>query len=227
MPQAIPGTALEARVRAHFCLTQAELARFIGVTAGQVAHLEAGRRQLSSGPEFRLALLGWLLPRALGGMGPDLPEPAPEPLPVANPKPWARESVEREALEQRLRRCRFYAIKFRYQLGRLLVSRQERGRREWAVQILRRGLRPLPGEAPLMPLLPNPPVLDPELDERWLKDLEGDTAAAPVPTSLKRKLLELRIRLCDEEAAGLEAILADSPVENLTPRPPLPRRGEA
>ena len=72
MPRAIPSNTFEAIVRAHFGLTQTELARYLGVSAGLVAHLEVNRRRATPAMNKRLLRLAQLLPPP-EGTGPPAP----------------------------------------------------------------------------------------------------------------------------------------------------------
>ncbi|MBC7448839.1 MAG: helix-turn-helix transcriptional regulator, partial [Hymenobacteraceae bacterium] len=62
MAHALSSNTLAAAVRVHFGLSQAELGRYLGVTRGQVAHVEAGRRRLPALLTLRLTRLARLLP---------------------------------------------------------------------------------------------------------------------------------------------------------------------
>ncbi|MDB5270639.1 MAG: DNA-binding transcriptional regulator, XRE-family domain, partial [Hymenobacter sp.] len=67
MPRsAIPSTSAEAAVRAHFGLSQQELARYLGVSAGFITHLEAGRKATPAAQALRLTRLARLLPPSEG-----------------------------------------------------------------------------------------------------------------------------------------------------------------
>ena len=60
--RAFPSATLAAAVRAHFGLTQAELAAFVGVSRPGLAAAEAGRKPLGPGPDQRLQVLARQLP---------------------------------------------------------------------------------------------------------------------------------------------------------------------
>ena len=89
----LPSDTLEAAIRFHFGLTQAELGRYLGISAGQVAHLEAGRRQLTAATSQPLEWLAQLLPPPTGTVPAapafaapgSLPEPAAAMLLAALP----------------------------------------------------------------------------------------------------------------------------------------------
>lgn len=200
--------SLPATIRAHFGLTQAELARFVGVSREQLANAEAGRRALSDGPEHRL----WVLARQLpppSGKGPKAPvfatgaaeaDLAPDLPGVLDPNP----------LRSRLRRCRFYAVKARYELDQRGQWAQSYARRRWAVEVLRPALT-TPEVAPAG-TLPSwfGATPDPAADLHWLEGLVIHLAATTVPlTPTQRALLLARLRALDAEIAALEEILAE------------------
>jgi hypothetical protein len=206
MSSPIPSNSLEADVRAHFCLSQAELGRFIGVSAAQVGHVEAGRRSFSNVAHSHFRLLSWLLPPDLGGLGPAAPDdPAPQDFVPVDANDLVR-------LRQRLRRCHHLADNLRYELDILQARARAHHRREWGVRILHEALQPAPGAAPLVPFLITLtyPRRDVAREARWLALLAAATAAVSVPTPLEQRLMALRIRLLDEEAAELTKILADN-----------------
>lgn len=112
--RAIPSTTLSAAVRKYFGLTQEELGHFLGVSRGQVAHAEAGRRLYSPATLRRLGLLADMLP-------PDLAPPEPDPAPDAAPTPTL--------LLARLDACRHEAQQLRRTLRQ--QSQQQRLARRW------------------------------------------------------------------------------------------------
>ncbi|MFD2785052.1 helix-turn-helix transcriptional regulator [Hymenobacter rubripertinctus] len=206
---ALPSRSACALVRAHFGLTQAELARWLGVSAGMVAHLETGRKPLSLALARRLRPLELLLPPAAGGLGPE-PPPPPDPLDLTTPAPAAlppAPPLEAAPLRARLRRVRYLAGKARFELeGRQMLAGQA-ARRAWGLGVLAALLAPEPGTGPVpAPLAPDP-ALRPAEDARWLARLRADTAPPPL-TPTRRALLALRLHLLLEEAAALEALLA-------------------
>ncbi|MBO2012698.1 helix-turn-helix domain-containing protein [Hymenobacter negativus] len=197
--------APDVDLRAHFGLTQAELGRFLGVTAAQVGHVEAGRNAWSVVALRRLRLLEWLMPPADGGLGPEPPAWATA-VPVALPElPGGLDAM---VLQQRLREVHFQAIKARYELGKRHKLVRAHARRQWGVAVLRALLAPAVGKAPTPAPVVSSPVFDAEAVGRWLATLQADAAAAPVPlTPTQQALLTLRLRLLEEEAAALEALL--------------------
>jgi transcriptional regulator with XRE-family HTH domain len=200
MSKSIPSNSFAAAVREHFALSQAELGRFLGVTAGQVAHEEAGRRTFSSEVSRRLIMLGWLVSPALGGLGPAGP--------AEEQSEDAATPAQLQAVAQQLRTCRYRAVVLRRELARHAARNRTRQRRQWAARFLRASLRPPAGLAPLVPTMATLPGRNSAREERWLQQLEADTAAIPTPGVLDRPLLELRLRLLEEEATALEALLS-------------------
>ncbi|MDO7876881.1 helix-turn-helix transcriptional regulator [Hymenobacter sp. ASUV-10] len=170
MPGATYSTTLAADVRAHFGLTQAELAAYLGVSPGQVAHLEAGRRQAAVYPNLRLTRLAQLLPppEGTGAVAPAssvalrvapavqlLLEPAGGPALLA------------VALRRRQRQC----ITQMTLLGHAIQGLQQRigrhERRRWATAVLATLLAPEPGT----PFLVSPAE---QLHiQKWLATLEA------------------------------------------------------
>jgi transcriptional regulator with XRE-family HTH domain len=188
--------SLATEVRQRFALTQQELGDYLGITAEQVAHAEAGRHGLSAAPLERLQRLA-RLPR------PPAPEVAPVlptvlPSPAASPAP-ALDAAEVAALTKRLRRCRHLAtgLRFEQETGALQDATLARRRQALA------HLRPALAAAPL------PTVPLPIPDELWLKHLEVVTnqAARRRPSAAARTLAALRLRHHEEEIATLAALL--------------------
>ena len=109
MPRkSIPSTTLVQAVRRYFGLEQQALAAYLGVTRAQVAHIESGRRALSSALLLRLNPLARHLPPAA--------EAAPDALPPSAPAP------EAQALEWRRYQCTHRARRLRRELAGLLQS---------------------------------------------------------------------------------------------------------
>ncbi|WP_046243442.1 helix-turn-helix transcriptional regulator [Hymenobacter terrenus] len=189
---------LAGTVRAHFGLTQAELARFMGVSRALVAAVEAGHKNFSEGPRHRL----WVLARALpppDGQGPPVPVFAAEgPDGPLDPDP----------LRVRLRRCQYLLARTRFELSQRGGWSRGHARREWAVAALRTALLepPNPDERLTYPGA----TPDPVADRHWLDALALATAAAPVPlTATTRALRQARLRGLEAESAALEALLAE------------------
>ncbi|GAA4392536.1 hypothetical protein [Hymenobacter koreensis] len=181
-----PTTA--ASVRRHFALSQAELARWLGLTTRQVIAVEAGKRRFSAAAEARLARLADLLPTAA------LP---PAETPPAPPAPAGAAAQEAEQLRRRARRCRYLARRLQFQLDTL-------GLQDAAL------LRRCQGLAALRGALAAAPTPLPAADAAWLAGLEASTAAAlaPRPGPLARAHLALRCRLLLAEADALDALRA-------------------
>ncbi len=106
--KSIPSTTLVQAVRRYFGLEQQALAAYFGVTRAQVAHIESGRRALSSALLLRLNPLARHLPPAA--------EAAPDALPPSAPAP------EAQALEWRRAQCAHRARRLRRALAGLLQS---------------------------------------------------------------------------------------------------------
>jgi len=198
VPQDSFSESRAAQVRQHFALTQAELARWLGLSTRQVEAVEAGRRQLSSAAADRLYQL-WCRMPPLG-----LPLPTPEalpPLPPPTASAAARADRTRELLRRRARRCLHLARNLAFQLETLDLQDAALLRRRQALTALGLALAtPPPGALP---------TYDLAADAAWLAHLEANTAALPPrPDPLARAHLKLRHRLLLEEARELEQLLA-------------------
>ncbi|WP_400191429.1 hypothetical protein [Hymenobacter sp. B81] len=197
-------SSLAAAVRAHFALTQQELAHFVGVSRALLASAETGRRQLPEAAEHRL----WVLARHLpppDGQGPAAPDFTAEP---AAPAAAGFSAAEAAPLHQRRQRLRFYVAKLRFELNQRGSGQRGHARRRWALAALR-------------PLLaaPDQPGADGRLrwpgatpeaarDLHWLDGLTLRTAAAPVPLSPAERLRRLaRLRGLEAELAVLDEAL--------------------
>lgn len=202
MPRrAYPSHTLLAAVRAHFGLSQAELAAFVGVSRSHLGLAEAGRKNLGPGPDQRLQVLARQLPPP-DGHGPPAPSFEDDAPGVA------LAADERTALAQRLRRCQWLRTQLLHELGSRAAPGQARHlRRRWAVQVLGPALAaPLPVPdwlAPGGPALPLPPyplaTPDAARDTHWLGGLALRLAATTEPLPPGAAALA-RARL-----AGLEA----------------------
>jgi transcriptional regulator with XRE-family HTH domain len=104
--RAIPSNTLAAALRKHFGLTQAELGEFLGLTRGQVAHVEAGRHLFAPATE---APLGYLLPALPAPGAPAAPEDPAVHLAPPDAAPLAA----------RLDYCQHHANKLRRELAAL------------------------------------------------------------------------------------------------------------
>lgn len=167
-----PATTPEARIRAYYALSQAQLGRYLGVSAAFVGHLEAGRKALPVALTARLLHLAQGLP----ARWPGLPAPGP---------PAALPPLLSAAPEAVRRRHRDLVL-----LAHGLGQRQARLQAQAAARLARRhGLSRLAA-------LP-PPAAPPEA-ARWAAWLRGvaddvdaaDTAAA---TDAPARLLAARL----------------------------------
>lgn len=213
MPRrAFPSSSLAAAVRAHFGLTQAELAAFVGVSRPGLAAAEAGRKPLGPGPDQRLQVLARQLPPP-DGHGPPAPAFGDEaPAPEA-----AAEGLA--ALRQRLARCQWLRTSLAYQVGQRRQPNQQRHqRRLWAVQVLGPLLAaPLPrpdwlaSGGPALPLPPYPLATpDAPRDTHWLRGLALRLAAttAPLPPAAAA-LARARLAGLDAEIQELTAAVVE------------------
>ena len=202
--------SLAAAVRAHFGLTQAELAGFVGVSRANLAHVEAGRKRLGPGPDQRLLVLARQLPPP-DGHGP----PAPSFGDDASGEALA--PAEHTALARRLARCRWLRTHLLFETSQRHQPGQARHRRRlWAVQVLGPALaHPLPVPdwlAPGGPTLPLPPyplaTPDAARDSYWLSGVALRLAAttAPLPPGAAA-LTRARLAGLDAEIQALEAAL--------------------
>lgn len=192
MPRpAAPSATTEAAVRAHFGLSQQQLARYLGVSTGFVTHLEAGRKPLPLALLARLTRLALLLPPP-EGHGPPLPPPAsatptnPAALPTGPATPLAA-----APLHKRVRACRLRAAVLGQQLARLHARAAAHFRRAQGLAQLQAALGPDAAEA------------------RWLRELAEDVAAAaPGPAAASAQvLLAVRVAALTAEADTLESLL--------------------
>lgn len=204
LTHSLPSDTLEAAIRFHFGLTQAELGRYLGVSAGLVAHLEAGRRQPTATTSQPLEWLAQLLPPPTG-TGPAAPafaapgEPpvsALEPLLAALP---ALGPLAPAALQRRQRQVVAQAARLRWAMHRAGKAAALHARRQWGLAVLQ-AARPAEVLAPAGRA---------HLD-RWLGLLAADVAAAaPGPAALAEGALAVvRLLALDVEAAALARLLA-------------------
>ncbi|RTQ52540.1 hypothetical protein EJV47_05890 [Hymenobacter gummosus] len=197
-----PSAALAAAVRAHFGLTQAELAQFVGVSRALLGHDEAGRRVLPEAAAHRLWVLARFLPPP-DGQGP----PAPD---FADESGAAAEAPDARVLEKRRKRLRFYIIKARFELDQRGGRARGYARRQWALHTL----RPLlatpdePGADGRLRWLGATP--DAPRDLHWLDGLTIRTAATAEPlTATERALRQARLRGLEAEQAALDELLGN------------------
>ncbi len=225
MPRrAYPSASLAAAVRAHFGLTQAELAAFVGVSRPGLAAAEAGRKPLGPGPDQRLQVLARQLPPP-DGLGPPAPAfgaangaaAGTAPATSAEATAGALALPDTTPLRQRLARCQWLRTQLRHQLAARREPGQARHqRRLWAVRVLGPALaQPLPVPdwlAPAGPALPLPPyplaTPDAARDTRWLSGLALRLAATtePLPPAA-RALAQARLAGLDAEIQALTAAI--------------------
>ena len=203
LTHSIPSNSLEWAVRAHFGLAQAELARYLGVSAGLVAHYEAGRRTANRLADARLTRLGNLLPPPTGqgsaapGFRTELPTAAPvetlPALPPFGPLPAA-------PLLARQRAVAAQAARLRWGLHREGKRQALQSRRQWGLGVLQAALL----------AVPVPPAERTHI-ARWLDVLAADVAAAAPDsaTLAERALTVVRLLALDTEAAALARLLGD------------------
>ena len=185
--RSIPSNTLVAAVRHFFGISQADMAGFLGISQGQLANIEAGRRGLSAAALLRLNPLAALLPEA------PLPtEPLTEPLPL----PVAPTAAP---LEARRDYCVWKARNLRYELRSLLPRVEVARRWQTALPAL---LAALPPAAP-EPALPGDwshLTYPRELAQLWATAFGPDDAA-------RYHLLRLQAEALETEAAALAALL--------------------
>jgi transcriptional regulator with XRE-family HTH domain len=196
----IPSNSLEAAVRRYFGISQATLAQFLGISQGQLANVEAGRRTLGTAAMLRLVPLAKLVPEVLPattGTEPELP------LPVA-PAPGP--------LEARRRFCVWRAVNLRYELLGLTQRAIQGQRWQLALPIVLAALPPAAPEAPDRP----PPDASRATLAAWARFtyprlLVQQWATAFTPDDAARyHLLRLQAEALETEAAALAVLLANA-----------------
>ncbi|MBO2011683.1 helix-turn-helix transcriptional regulator [Hymenobacter negativus] len=201
MSRPVPSNTVEAAVRAHFGLTQAELGRYLGVSERQIGNIEAGRRTTTPLADARLARLGNLLPPPTGQgtaapvFRTELPTAAPfETLPALPDFG----SLPPAPLLARQRSVAAQAARLRWALHREGKRNALQSRRQWALAVLQTALLAEPA-----------PAVERAHITRWLDVLAADvTAAAPSPaTVVERALAVVRLLALDTEAAALARLL--------------------
>ncbi|WP_052733015.1 helix-turn-helix transcriptional regulator [Hymenobacter terrenus] len=202
MSRPISYNTLEAAVRGHFGLSQEELARYLGVTRGQVAHLEAGRRTATPLADARLTRLGNLLPppTGQGAVAPHFSTELPTAAPLTTlPALPDFGSVAPAPLLARQRTVAAQAARLRWALHREGKRYALQSRRQWGLAVLRAAL----------PAGPAPPAERTHL-ARWLGVLAADvTATAPDPAAVaERALTVVRLLALEVEATALARLLA-------------------
>ena len=178
-------------VRTYFGISQSDLAEYLGIDRSLLTHIEAHRRPLPMVATWRLLPLLSVMPPPHGSAPPD-------PLP---PDPAEATPTTLDALQWRLKICRFEADKLAFdlerQLPRVLAARHRRA--------LPARLAVLPPRAPL-PALPDEPSM-PNLAwaGRMAENAVVDLARFGVQA---RALREARLAGLKAEAAYLAEALA-------------------
>lgn len=178
-------TDLLGRVRHHFGLGQAELARLLGIQQAQVARAETSHQPLPTDAFYRLRMLGRVLPP------PDAPEPPPPPL---DPAP----------LQARHFICLDQARRLRYRLTHELPARARPAQnRLAAAAAIPAALAAAAADAPLPPRKLEDRLIELALlHNAALNELED--RSGPVPVAL----LQARRAGLLAEAAALAELLA-------------------
>jgi transcriptional regulator with XRE-family HTH domain len=204
LTHALPSNSLESAVRMHFGLAQIELARYLGVSAGQVAHYEAGRRRASATVNKRLERLArWLPPpEGTGLVAPTFKVVVVPEAPVAGALVAELPDLSPLAaapLQKRQREVGVQAAGLRWALHREGKRMALQGRRQWGLAVLQAAL---PTEAV--------DVAERTHIAQWLHTLAADVmAAAPSPAVRARRALTVaRLLALDVEAAALAHLLA-------------------
>ncbi|MCC3156996.1 hypothetical protein LJ737_07090 [Hymenobacter sp. 15J16-1T3B] len=196
MPSHLPRTdSLTVLVRAHFALTQSELARFVGVGRTLLAHAEAGRRNLPEAAFRRLLVLARQLPPP-EGEGPSAPETLHFLAGTA--------AADTLALLQRRREVQAALVQEQSVLDKRGLLQLAYERRRWALTTL-----PVALAAPIDPAsrwaAATPNVAQ---DLGWLGELARETAQATEPFSATEQALRTaRLRGLEAELAALDAFL--------------------
>lgn len=193
----------EAAVRAHFGLSQQQLAAWLGVTVGFVGALDTGRAALPAARVPRLLVLARLLPPPLG-TGPPAPPPAEVPPIMAAPLPLPPLATDPLGvpdpvpLRAAARAARLAALTAERKLLHLHA-------RAAALALRRRGL------AQLRAAPPPPEAAEATRWATWLADIAAELLAAdphPARTAAQCQLLAVRAATRATEAATLEALAA-------------------
>lgn len=195
MPQkAIPSTTLAAAVRGYLGLSQEQLAAYLGISRGQVAHVEAGRRPLRGEAAILLRELAAQLPPALDS-GQELPVNSPD---LSTP-------AAARVLQRQLAKCRWQLANLRVQLSReeARVALAHR----W--QSLAESVGQIPAPASGTGALPAAA----KRRQRLLREWATVAADALTPAAVAhRTLLALRSQLLMVEIKEVEKLLAEPAV---------------
>ncbi len=199
-----PSASLEALVRAHFGLSQYELARYLNLTRGFVAHVEAGRKTTPPAALARLTRLALLLPPPEGFGPPDLPTLATPTNPAALPEGPAT-PLATAPLHARQRDCRLQAFALGQQLARLQARAAAQARRRRGLAQLRQALGVA---APVQLLAPTPAETARVAD--WLQELAAAAVPADPVAAATQTLLAVRIAALTAEADALNQFLDEA-----------------
>jgi DNA-binding XRE family transcriptional regulator len=193
-----------AAVRAHFSLTQQELAAWLSVSEAQAGHLETGRRGLSGAAAEALAPLVAALPPPTPPANP----PGTQRLASIAPAP-ALAPPEAAPLEARLDYCQHHARRVRRQLAPLQAQAAQAARWLAALPALRAALPPDPGPTAQPDPATDWPAWQVWHRRRWL---DQRPTALPPDLSARYHLLRLRAEALEAEAAALAALLPPGPL---------------
>ncbi|GAA4378384.1 helix-turn-helix transcriptional regulator [Hymenobacter koreensis] len=194
----LPDISLTTAVRLHLGLSMRQLARYLGVTAGFVNHLETGRRGLPPALAPRLLHLAQLLPPPLGPGPTTPPEPpvyaplAPLPAPDAQLPPAPPDAAP-EPLRRRRRDCQLRLLVQGQRLAQLQARAAVLAHRRWGLALLQ-----------ITPAPPEPP--EAARYARWLGELATDLARDepdPAAAAATRHLLAARVAGLRAEVAAL------------------------
>ena len=181
--KALPSTTLAAAVRAYLGLTQEQLASLLGISRGQIAHVEAGRRQLGTEAAGWLRQLARLLPPPLGSAPPPPNQQTVSPTPAV--------------LRRRRAWCVRQVANLRLTVARL-VAADALGHR-WEVML-----------SELSRASATTPSPDSTLTKRLCTERLAAPPAASAATATAHTLLTLNIELLEYEITALTALLANS-----------------
>jgi transcriptional regulator with XRE-family HTH domain len=199
--KAIPSNSLEAAIRAHFGFTQAKLARYLGITRGQVAHIEAGRRLPGLAHTKRLWLLVELLPPP-EGHGNMAPAPV-EDVVLANVNTAFLASLPKfgplppRPLRVRQRAAGAQAAALRWEMYKETKRKTLQSRRQWGLAVLQAAV------------LQVADATERAHFERWVQTLAADVAATtPTPTATAAHALAvLRVMVLEAEVMAIDQLL--------------------
>lgn len=185
-----------AAIRAHFGISQQDVAAWLGVSQTNASFLESGRRGPSGATAEALAPLIRQLP-------PLTPNPGALRLASTAPAP-ALAPPERAPLEARLDYCQHHARRVRRQLAPLEAQATQAARWAAALPALRAALPPNSGPAAEPDPAADWPAWQTWHRHRWL---DKRPTALPPDLSASYHLLRLRAEALEAEAAGLAALM--------------------